>query len=295
MKYCLKLIRINQWIKNLFVFVPLVFSGNIFHPGLFFKTLFAFAVFSFVSGLVYIFNDYMDMEADRKHPVKMHRPLAGGTVSVKKASLLFAAVMMTVLGLFVFGLYSFREDMPFFSTVTGIYFVLNIMYSVKLKHIAIIDVFTVAFGFVLRVLSGGFIAGIFISQWTLLLTFSLALVLAVGKRREELISCQAGHEKNRESLSGYNIQMIDIALAISCTLAMISYLMFTLSPETREKFHSRVFYTIIFVVFGFMRYLQQTLVFNRAESPAKIIYHDRYMQVTLILWLAVFLLQIYLQ
>ena len=294
MKECLQLLRINQWIKNLFVFIPLVFSGSIFHFGLLLRTLLACIIFSFISILVYIFNDYTDMEADRKHPEKRYRPLANGTVSKAKASFLFSFILIAVLCLIALGWYCYQENMLYFSMAVSVYFVLNIFYSIRLKHIAIIDVFIIAFGFVLRVFSGGYITGLFVSQWTILLTFCLALVLAVGKRREELVNLRTDNEKQRESLSGYNIQLIDIALSISCTLAMISYLMFTLSPETQEKFHSRVFYTIIFVVFGFMRYLQQTLVYNKAESPSKIIYSDRYMQVALILWLTVFLLQIYI-
>lgn len=295
MKNYAKLLRIKQWVKNLFVFLPLIFSGNIFHFGLLLKSILAFVIFSLVSGAVYILNDYMDMEADRNHPEKKSRPLASGAVPVSSALFLFAGIIVVVLCLIVCSWYHWHVDMLSFSVVVGAYFILNICYSIKLKHIAIIDIFILAMGFVLRVLSGGYITGIFVSQWTILLSFTLALVLAIGKRREELISVRAGNGKNREALSGYNIQLIDIALAISCTLAMICYLMFTLSPETQEKFHSRVFYTFIFVFFGFMRYLQQTMVYNKAGSPTKIIYHDRYMQATLILWLTVFLLQIYVK
>jgi 4-hydroxybenzoate polyprenyltransferase len=169
---------------------------------------------------------------------------------------------------------------------------MNLAYTFKLKHVPIIDISIIAVGFVLRVLAGGYITGISISQWAILLTFVLALVLAIGKRRGELINAQVSG-KTRRALDGYNVQFADIALSISVTLAIICYLMFTLSPEVQARFHERVFYTVIFVVFAFLRYLQQTLVYNRTESPTKIVYRDRYIQVTLLLWVAAFLIQIY--
>lgn len=291
----LKLLRTEQWIKNLFVFLPLFFSGNIFHLDLFLKSVFAFIVFSLVASAVYILNDYRDIEADRLHPTKQNRPLASGAISKKHGAsmlvvvLILAGILMalsaTLLSLKDYNLYRF-------TAVILAYFVLNVLYTLKLKHVAIVDVSIIALGFVLRVLAGGYITGIYISQWAILLTFVLALVLAIGKRRGELINAQVTG-KTRKALDGYNVQFADIALSISVTLAIVCYLMFTLSPAVQEKFHPRVFYTVIFVVFAFLRYLQQTLVYNRTESPTKIVYKDRYIQITLLLWLAAFLLQIY--
>ena len=169
---------------------------------------------------------------------------------------------------------------------------MNLAYTFKLKHVAIIDVTIIAIGFVLRVLAGGYITGIPISQWAILLTFVLALVLAIGKRRGELINAQISG-RTRKALDGYNVQFADIALSISVTLAIISYLMFTVQPEVQERFGRKIFYTFIFVVFAFMRYLQQTLVYNKTESPTKIIYKDRYIQITIIIWVSVFLWLIY--
>ena len=141
-------------------------------------------------------------------------------------------------------------------------------------------------------MAGGYATGIKISQWAILLTFVLALVLAVGKRRGELINA-AISGKTRKALDGYNVQFADIVLSISVTLAVICYLMFTLTPEVQERFGVRVFYTVLFVVFAFLRYLQQTLVYNKTESPTKIVYKDRYIQVTILIWLITFLLLIY--
>ncbi|KFF07763.1 decaprenyl-phosphate phosphoribosyltransferase [Chryseobacterium luteum] len=292
MKKYLKLLRVEQWVKNLFVFVPLFFSGNITNLDLLTKSIFAFIIFSLAASVVYILNDYNDIEADRKHPEKRRRPLASGAISKSKALGILTAFMIIDMVLVFFAQLYFHEPLWKFAIIIGLYIVVNIAYTFKLKHVPIIDIFIIALGFVLRVLAGGYITSIGISQWAILLTFVLALVLAIGKRRGELINAQVSG-KTRKALDGYNVQFADIALSISVTLAIVCYLMFTLSPEVQARFHERVFYTVIFVVFAFLRYLQQTLVYNRTESPTKIVYRDRYIQVTLVLWVAAFLIQIY--
>lgn len=291
LKY-IKLLRIEQWIKNLFVFAPLFFSGNVTHFGLLLKSIFAFVIFSLTASSIYIINDYSDIEQDRKHPEKRNRPLASGAISKRSALFLLFFLILFALILEFIGYQYLNLNLSGFCSIILFYFVMNLAYTFKLKHVAIIDVCIIAIGFVLRVLAGGFITEIYISQWAILLTFVLALVLALGKRRGELINAQVSG-KTRKALDGYNVQFADIALSISVTLAIVCYLMFTLSPEVQRRFNSSVFYTVIFVVFAFLRYLQQTLVYNRTESPTKIIYKDRYIQITLILWIISFLLQIY--
>ena len=291
MKY-LKLLRVEQWVKNLFVFAPLFFSGKITQYDLLLESIFAFIIFSLIASSVYIINDYSDIESDKKHPEKQNRPLASGEISKSSALLILAILLLLCGGGIYFGQHYFHQNLWKFAVIIGFYFCMNLAYTFKLKHVAIIDVTIIAIGFVLRVLAGGYATGIYISQWAILLTFVLALVLAIGKRRGELINAQISG-RTRKALDGYNVQFADIALSISCTLAIVCYLMFTLSPEVQQRFHPRVFYTVIFVVFAFLRYLQQTLVYNRTESPTKIIYRDHYLQVTLVLWLASFLLQIY--
>lgn len=292
MKKYLKLLRVEQWVKNLFVFVPLFFSGNIKNFDLLTKSIFAFIIFSLAASVVYILNDYNDIEADKKHPEKRRRPLASGAVSKSQAIGIFIGLIIADIALVFFAQTYFGENLWKFAAIVGSYFVMNLAYTFKLKHVPIVDISIIATGFVLRVLAGGYMTGISISQWATLLTFVLALVLAIGKRRGELINAQVSG-KTRRALDGYNVQFADIALSISVTLAIMCYLMFTLSPEVQAKFHSRVFYTVIFVLFAFLRYLQQTLVYNRTESPTKILYRDRYIQITLILWVAAFLIQIY--
>ncbi len=288
----IKLLRVEQWVKNLFVFLPLFFSGNITNADLVLKSLAAFVVFSLAASFIYILNDYSDVESDRRHPEKCNRPIASGAISKSTAIAFMFMVLAAALLLLAVSQFYLGISVGKFSSVILFYVLLNVAYTFHLKHVAIIDVSIIATGFVLRVLAGGYISGIPISQWAILLTFVLALVLAFGKRRGELINAQISG-RTRKALDGYNVQFADIALSISVTLAIISYLMFTVQPEVQDRFGSRIFYTFIFVVFAFMRYLQQTLVHNKTESPTKIIYKDRYIQVTLAMWFATFLLLIY--
>lgn len=292
MKAYLKLLRVEQWVKNLFVFIPLFFSGKIFETTQLFETIFSFIIFSFTASSIYIINDYSDIESDRVHPEKCRRPLASGEISVGRAKLVLVGLVISTIGLIISLSDVFGYNVLKFGAVISSYFVMNLVYTFRLKHIAIVDISIIAVGFVLRVLAGGYATGIVVSQWAIILTFVLALVLAVGKRRGELVNTQL-LGNTRKALDGYNIQFADIVLSISVTLAIVSYIMFVISPETQKEFTNKVFYTFIFVIFAFLRYLQQTLVYNRTESPTKMIYKDRYIQVVLALWGFAFLILIY--
>lgn len=292
MKKYLKLLRVEQWVKNAFVFLPVFFSGHFLDFDFLGKSIYAFVVFSLTASSIYILNDYLDIEADQKHPEKCKRPLASGAISKSIAKIIFTGLVGACIVLIIGGYIYFKQDLSKFAIVIVSYFVLNIAYTLKLKHVAIIDITIIAIGFVLRVFAGGYATGLVISQWAILLTFILALVLAIGKRRGELVNAQVTG-KTRKALDGYNIQFADIVLAISCSLAIIFYIMFALSPEAQERFNDKIFYTSFFVGFAFLRYLQQTLVYNRTESPTKIVYKDRYIQVTMLLWFITFILLIY--
>ena len=292
MKAYLKLLRVEQWVKNLFVFIPLFFSGKIFETTQLFETIFSFIIFSFTASSIYIINDYSDIESDRVHPEKCRRPLASGAISVGRAKLVLVGLVISTIGLIISLSDVFGYNVLKFGAVISSYFVMNLAYTFRLKHIAIVDISIIAVGFALRVLAGGYATGIVVSQWAIILTFVLALVLAVGKRRGELVNTQLSGN-TRKALDGYNIQFADIVLSISITLAIVSYIMFVISPETQKEFTNKVFYTFIFVIFAFLRYLQQTLVYNRTESPTKMIYKDRYIQVVLALWGFAFLILIY--
>ncbi len=288
----LTLLRVEQWVKNLFVFLPLFFSGNFLNTELFLKSCVAFVVFSLASSTIYIINDYADAESDRQHPDKKNRPIASGAISKKTALGIATLLIGLIISIILFITAGLQQNIGKFAIVILAYLGMNLAYTFRLKHVAIIDVCLISIGFVLRVMAGGYSTEIPISQWAILLTFVLALVLALGKRRGELINAQISG-KTRRSLDGYNVQFADIALSISVTLAIISYLMFTVQPEVQNRFGNKIFYTFIFVVFAFLRYLQQTLVHNRTESPTKIIYKDRYIQATLILWVVSYFLLIY--
>ena len=286
MQSYLKLIRINQWIKNFFVFIPLFFSGRIFDAIFVAESFVGFILFSLVASSIYIINDYVDIEKDKKHPEKKFRPLASGVISKKNALILFfILVFISFIG--IIGLDNYKVGLILLS-----YFLLNIAYSFKLKQIAILDVMIIATGFLMRVLVGGYITGIIISDWTILLTFTLALILALGKRRGELINLNVTGT-TRKSLDGYNEQFVNAALIVASTITVVCYLMFILSPETQLKFHHYIVYTFVFVFAGILRYLQQTFVFEKSESPTKLIFKDPFLQILILIWGVAYFLLIY--
>lgn len=282
----LELMRVSQWIKNLFVFLPVVFSGNLFNIDTLVPTFLIFIIFSFTASSIYVVNDLMDIESDRNHPNKKHRPLPSGKITKNGALVLF--LILVVISTFL--LICFANLATMLTII--LYFLLNIAYSFGAKHIAIIDVTIISFGFLLRIFAGGLITGIAISDWAVLLTFTLALVLAFGKRRGELVNIQE-RSNTRKALDGYNLEFLNSALLISCVITIICYVMYTLAPETKTRIHHYIFYTFIFVIVGILRYLQQTFVFNKTESPTKMVFKDRFLQVVLCLWLVSILFLIY--
>ena len=286
MNHYLKLIRVNQWIKNLFVFIPLFFSGNFFNYDLSLKSFFGFILFCAVASSIYIVNDYVDIEKDRNHPEKKFRPLAAGTISKSNAIIFFIAlVFLAIIGVIL--LQNYKVGIILFA-----YFIMNIAYSFKLKQVAILDVMIIATGFLMRVFVGGYITGILISDWTILLTFTAALILALGKRRGELVNSSISGQ-TRKSLDGYSLDFVNAGLIISCTVTIICYLMFTLSKSAQDSFHHYIIYTFIFVFAGILRYLQQTFVFQKTESPTKLIFKDVFLQLLIVVWGITFFLLIY--
>ncbi len=278
--------RVNQWVKNLFVFLPVFFSGKLFDVGLFIESFYGFLIFSFVASSIYIINDYVDIEKDKKHPEKKNRPLASGKISKKNALVLFfVLVVFSSILIFLFG----NKQV---AILVAIYFFMNLAYSFKLKQIAILDVMIIALGFLLRVFVGGYMTGILITDWTILLVFDLALILALGKRRGELINVDL-EGITRKSLDGYNLNFLNSALSITCTVAVICYMMFILSPETQSKFHHYIVYTFVFVFAAVLRYLQQTFVYLKTESPTKLIFKDHFLQFLIIMWGISYILLIY--
>jgi decaprenyl-phosphate phosphoribosyltransferase len=285
MKHVIKLLRVKQWIKNLFVFLPLFFAGEFLNTSLLIDALLAFFAFSFTSSIIYILNDHKDIEKDKLHPIKKDRPLANGDISKKNALLLLVSLTLAVVFLSIFN-FTLLSIMPL-----ALYFVLNLFYTYILKTIAIIDVAIIATGFVLRVVFGGLVTAIYVSKWALLLTFALAMVLALGKRRGELVSVQSNA---RPSLNGYNLPFIDTALTITIAITLVCYIMYTISPDVVDRYGSEYVYTTtIFVLLGLLRFLQQTMVFNKTESPTKFVYKDIFIQIMILCWILSFVLIIY--
>jgi 4-hydroxybenzoate polyprenyltransferase len=287
MKY-IKLLRPKHWVKNAFLFIPLFFAGEIFNTQKLFHLLVAFVAFSLIASSIYIINDYKDIEADKQHPVKCKRPLASGAISKTTALLLFALCILlgTVIASCVSGKFMF---------VLGIYFVLNLLYCFGLKNISILDIMILSTGFVLRVKSGGVTADVAMSEWLTIMIFLLALFMAIAKRRDDILIKQDSGKEMRKAASGYNMDFLNIMLALVSAVMIVCYLMYTISPETQARFHTyRLYYTTLFVIGGLLRYLQITYVENNTGSPTKILYKDRFIQLTILLWVLSFYVLIYL-
>ena len=282
------LMRPHHWIKNLFLFLPLFFAGDIFNVHDLLNTGIGFLAFSFVASSIYIINDYKDVEADKKHPEKCNRPLASGSVSKSTAIILFIGCLLAGASLSVL-------LMPKFIFILALYFIINLAYSFGLKNISILDIILLSAGFVLRVKAGGVIASVAITQWLNIMFFLLAFFMATAKRRDDiLLKLQSGQDM-RKSIKGYNLEFMNVVLSLLTAIIIVSYLIYTISPEVMERWKTyRLYYTAIFVIAGLLRYLQITFVENNTGSPTKLLYKDRFIQITLILWILSFYVIIYM-
>jgi len=244
-------------------------------------TIIAFILFSAVASSVYVFNDLMDFHEDRNHPTKKYRPIASGKVSKKEARLLIfflSSISFTCAGFF--NIYLF--------CVLLTYFILNIAYSLKLKHITIVDIFIIAVGFVLRLFAGASVINNQLSMWIIIITFLLALFLAVAKRRDDVILASVG-KKTRKSIDGYNLEFVNAVMVFMAGVIAVSYILYTVSEDVIKKFQTQYLYlTSIFVILGIIRYMQLTFVEQNSGSPSKTILKDRFLQLTIIIWLVSF-------
>ncbi len=284
----ISLMRPKHWIKNSFIFLPLFFSGEVFNAQKLLACLAGFIAFSFIASSIYIINDYRDIEADKKHPKKSLRPLASGAVSTKAALTLF--VMCVAFGIAIAALIKIK-----FLFVLMIYFLMNLGYSFGLKNISVLDIVLVAMGFVLRIKGGGVIAVIGISQWLMIMVFLLAMFMAIAKRRDDvLIKLDSGLDM-RKAIKGYNLEFLNAMLSLFTGIIIIAYLMYTISPEVMQHWHTyRLYYTALFVIVGLMRYLQITFIEKDSGSPTDLLYKDKFLQATLVLWIISFYSIIYL-
>ncbi len=292
-KYLLPVIRIvrpRQWVKNFFVFIPLFFGGQMSNTALLLDALTTFVAFSLAASSIYCLNDIVDVEADRQHPVKCHRPIASGQVSVSAAYALMA--IMLILSMTVCPMLKGRS-MAVGAVVLG-YWIMNIAYCVWLKNFAIIDVCLIAFGFVLRILAGGLATAIEPSNWLVLMTFLLTLFLSFAKRRDDVLRMEATGKPPRKNTIRYNLTFINQAITISASITLVCYIMYTVSPEVTARFNSHYIYlTTIFVLVGLLRYIQIAVVDKQSGDPTKVILRDRFTQLVVLAWMVSFLFIIY--
>ncbi len=261
------MLRPHQWIKNVFVLAPVVFAKEIFETALLVKAAGAFAIFCLIAGSVYALNDLGDVEADRLHPVKRYRPIACGRVPAAWVPLIIVVLVVSALGAAAF------ID-HWFAGVLVVYFVQNIAYTKKLKHVAYVDVGCLSLGFVLRVLAGGFATGITISSYLLVCTALLALFLGFGKRRHEF-SAAKRTGRQRIALESYRAGGLDLALTLTALATVGTYLAYTLDPHTREFFHTDWLWTsALFVVLGVWRFLFLVRSRPKSESPTQEMLRD---------------------
>ncbi len=275
--------RIHQYVKNVLIFAPIFFFPEINDAVSLTQVVLTFVFFSLISSSVYILNDYFDREDDARHPTKKNRPIASGAVKPSEALSLFVVLLLVgFVGAIVF--------LP--RTVAIImlgYFLLNLAYSLRLKHIPILDICIIAIGFVIRLFAGGEAIGVTLSSWIVMMTFLLALFLAIAKRRDDVLIMEATGEAMRKSVAGYNLQFVNAVIIMLATMVLVSYIMYTVSEEIIAKWHSQYIYTTsLFVFLGILRYLQLVFVEEKSGNPTQIVLKDRFIQIVIILWLALF-------
>lgn len=283
----LRLLRPAQWIKNFFVFAPILFGGALFDIETLLKGVVTFFAFSFAASSIYCFNDIYDVADDRRHPEKRHRPIASGMVSVPQAyALMFVMLALGVATSLLVGASALL--------VILFYWCLNLAYCAKLKQFAIIDVCVVAFGFVLRMLAGGEATDIGLSKWIVLMTFLITLFMSFAKRRDDVLRMEKTGEAPRKNTIRYNSTFLDQALTITASVTLVCYIMYTVSPDVTARFNSDYLYlTSIFVLVGLLRYIQIAVVDKRSGNPTKVILHDRFIQLDVLAWIVAFVLIIY--
>ena len=284
----LKILRLHQWVKNTFIFIPLFFGGSLFDMADWTSSLVAFVAFSFAASAIYSINDIVDVEADKKHPKKCKRPIAAGLVSKRQASLLAIILAIAALAL------PFLLNNWMLSVVIALYLAMNLCYCIRLKHYAIIDVCLVALGFVMRIVAGGVATDIVLSRWIVMMTFLLTLFLSFAKRRDDVLIMNETGMAPRKNTSRYNLTFINQAITITGGVMLVCYIMYTVSPEVIERFNSpNLYMTSFFVILGLLRYIQLTVVDERSGEPTRLVLSDRLIQLIRAGWIISFAIIIY--
>lgn len=277
MKLWTKQLRVREWIKNGFIFLPVFFGGNLKDAHLIFSLCVGFFAFSFAASSIYCINDLIDVKEDRLHSIKQNRPYASGKLSAQQ--LKFASFFCFILAITLSFLLPVASQY-----ILLLYFVIQLAYSFFLKRISVVDCVIIASGFVLRILFGGMMQGSPGSSWILLVTFLLSLYLAFAKRRCEM--ALGINNDSRKSLQYYSLQFLDTALAVTCAVTIVSYIMYTHDPEVINRIHFSYFYvSCVFVIVGMLRHLQQTIHQNGTESPTEYLLKDPIVLVTILMWL----------
>lgn len=283
----LQLLRIDNWVKNLFILFPLFFSGEFIDLEKFLNTLYVSLGFSLVTSFVYIINDIFDRGFDKIHPTKRYRPIAAGKISIVFA----LAISILILS---FGLISIWELSKTCFFYTSFYVVLNLFYSIKLKHVPIIDFVIVSIGFIIRILIGGEIGGIELTQWMIVMVFLLSLLISVTKRRDDVYQYEFENKTNRIVVSKYTVEYMDKLITIISSVLLVSYLLFITSENVTSRYPSKfLIISFLFVLIGVFRYNQITYVQNKSGSPLKILFKDIFLQITLLCWILTFFFVIY--
>jgi 4-hydroxybenzoate polyprenyltransferase len=286
LKSLLRAMRPHQWVKNGFVLVPLIFARRLTDPVALLDAGLAFAAFCAVASAIYLINDSADVERDRSHPTKRTRPIASGAISVRLA-LVTAAVLAPA------GLLLAAQTRLGAVIALAIYLVVNLLYSSGLKHVALLDVFIIAFGFLLRVIAGALAVGVGISPWLLVCTFFVALFMAFGKRRAELVDLGDAATDHRAALADYTPGFIDKSLAALMAMTVMSYALYTIDRDVIARLGTDALVTTVpIVLFGVLRYLFQV---HRGEggSPTLLVLRDRVLQATVALYIVVVTVAIY--
>lgn len=281
-----RMLRVHQWVKNGFIFFPAFFAGALFAPGVLWRTGWGFLCFSVAASAIYLYNDLRDVEQDRLHPKKKYRPIAAGEVPLSLVPWVSMILAILALG----GAYLLD---PLFVGVVAAYLAMNLLYSIWLKHIPIVDISIIAMGFILRIFAGGVLGQVPNSKWIYLVTFLLALFLAFAKRRDDLVQADGGAGL-RASLRGYNLAFVDASMITLAVLTVQSYIMYSVSEEVTARIGTdRLYVTSGFVVLGMLRYFQITLVEKRSGSPSKLVYTDPGIRLILLGWVITFAIILY--
>ncbi len=289
------LIRPHQLVKNIFVFTPLFFDRHVTDWHYVWPCLVAFIAFCLAASGIYCFNDIHDADADRQHPVKCMRPVASGAVSKQTAYVTMSIVWILAIMLVAWAcIYSGRIRIGMIGTLL-LYVVMNVAYCIKLKQIALLDVFMIAIGFVLRVAAGGMATGIILSHWIVLTTFLLTLFLAVAKRRDDAAIYETTGVKARKNVECYNMDFLNQSIGVLGSVTIVCYILYTVSDEVVERMGSHYLYvTSVFVLAGIMRYMQITLVDRKSGNPTKVLLQDHFIHVCIIGWISAFTIILYL-